>query len=80
MAPVIRELFMRFMLGWTLKLALVGLVYAGVTGAIPMQLPDTILGYQVPDAAKRLAGSGGQIQDIAGKTQAGFKTIADSLK
>jgi hypothetical protein len=71
---------MRFVLGWTLKLALVGLIYAGVTGAIPMQLPDTILGYQVPDAAKRFAGSGGQIQDIAGKTQAGFKNIADSLK
>lgn len=70
---------MRFMLGWTLKLALVGLIYAGVTGAIPMQLPDTILGYQVPDAAKRFAG-GGQVQDIAGKTQAGFKSVADSLK
>jgi len=45
-----------------------------------MQLPDTILGYQVPDAAKRLAGGSGQVQDIAGKTQAGFKNIADSLK
>jgi len=73
-------LFMRFLLGWALKLAFVGLIYAGVTGAIPMHLPDTILGYQLPDAAKRFAGSGGQIQDIAGKTQAGFKGIADSLK
>ncbi len=71
---------MRFILGWTLKLAFVGLIYAGVTGAIPMHLPDTILGYQLPDAAKRFAGSGGQIQDLAGKTQAGFKTIADSFK
>ncbi len=71
---------MRFLFGWALKLAFVGLIYAGVSGAIPMQLPDTILGYQLPDAAKRLAGSGGQIQDIAGKTQAGFKGIADSLK
>ncbi len=71
---------MRFVLGWTVKLAFVGLIYAGVTGAIPLKLPDTILGFQVPDAAKRLAGSNGQIQDIAGKTQAGFKGIADSIK
>ncbi|MBX9946205.1 MAG: hypothetical protein K2Y40_19175 [Reyranella sp.] len=71
---------MRFLLGWTVKLAFVGLIYAGVTGAIPLKLPDTILGFQVPDAAKRLAGSNGQIQDIAGKTQAGFKGIADSIK
>ncbi|MDP2333252.1 MAG: hypothetical protein Q8M19_21420 [Reyranella sp.] len=71
---------MRFIFGWTLKLAFVGFIYAGVTGAIPMHLPDTILGYELPDAAKRFVGSGGQIQDIAGKTQAGFKSIADSLK
>jgi hypothetical protein len=71
---------MRFLLGWSLKLAVMGLIYAGVTGMIPMTLPDTIMGLQVPDAAKRLAGSGGQIQEIAGKTQAGFKGIADSFK
>ena len=70
---------MRLLLGWSLKLAVLGLIYAGVTGMIPMTLPDTIMGFQVPDAAKRLAGSG-QIQEIAGKTQAGFKGIADSFK
>jgi len=71
---------MRFLLSWSLKLALMGLIYAGVTGAIPMQLPDSILGFQMPDAAKRLAGNGSQLQDIAGKTQAGFKGIADTLR
>jgi len=71
---------MRFLLGWSLKLAVIGLFYAGVTGAIPVQLPDTILGFQVPDAAKRLASNGAQIQELAGKTQANFKTVADSFK
>ena len=71
---------MRFLLGWSLKLAVMGLVYAGVTGMIPMQLPDTILGFQVPDAAKRFASNGVQIQEFAGKTQAGFKGVADSFK
>jgi hypothetical protein len=47
---------------------------------IPMQLPDTILGFQVPDAAKRFASNGVQIQELAGKTQAGFKGVADSFK
>lgn len=71
---------MRSVLGWTLKLAFAGLIYAGVSGMIPLKVPDTILGFQVPEAAKRFAGSGGQIQEIAGKTQAGFKNIADSFK
>lgn len=71
---------MRFMLGWGLKLAFAGLVYAGVSGMIPLKVPDTILGFQVPEAAKRFAGTNGQLQELAGKTQAGFKGIADSLK
>ncbi len=71
---------MRTLFGWGIKLAFVGLIYAGVSGAIPFTLPDTIFGYQVPDAAQRFAGAGGQLQEIAGKTQAGFKGIANSLK
>jgi hypothetical protein len=78
--PSSGNIFMRTLFGWGIKLAFVGLIYAGVSGAIPLTLPDTIFGYQVPDAAKRFAGAGGQLQEIADKTQTGFKGIADSLK
>ena len=71
---------MRFLFGWTIKLGFLAVVYLAMTGNLKIQLPETVLGYEVPAPARQLVDRTSQIGDIAAKTQSGFKQIADSLK
>ena len=71
---------MRFLLGWTVKLGFLAVVYLTMTGKLKLQLPETVLGYEVPAQARQWVDRNSQISDIANKTQTGFKQISDSFK
>ena len=71
---------MKFLLGWSLKLAVVGAIYVGMTSGFKIKLPEEILGYKVPESAQRFVERSAQIGEIGQKTQNGFKSIADGLK
>lgn len=71
---------MRFLLGWMVKLGFLAVVYLVMTGSLKVQLPDTVLGYEVPSEARRWVDRHGEINDLAGKTQAGLRQISDSLR
>jgi len=71
---------MRFLLGWTVKLGFLAVVYLTMTGNLKVQLPETILGFEVPTPARQWVDRNNQINDIANKTQTGFKQISDSFK
>ena len=71
---------MRFLLGWTVKLGFLAVVYLTMTGNLKVQLPETILGVEVPAPARQWVDRNTQVSDMASKTQAGFKQISDSLK
>jgi hypothetical protein len=71
---------MRFLLGWMVKLGLLGMAYLAVTGSIQFRLPDTVLGYEVPQQARQWVERNAQIDDLAGKTQSTVRQIADRLK
>jgi hypothetical protein len=71
---------MRFLLGWTVKLGFLAVVYLAMTGNLKVQLPETVLGYEVPVQARQWVDRNSQISDIASKTQTGFKQISDSFK
>jgi hypothetical protein len=71
---------MRFLLGWTVKLGFLAVVYMTMTGNLKVQLPETVLGYEVPVQARQWVDRNSQVSDIASKTQTGFKQISDSLK
>jgi len=43
---------MRFLLGWALKLSLVGVVYLGLTSGFKVKLPEEMLGHKVPATAQ----------------------------
>ena len=78
-AASLRNFIMRFLLGWTLKLAFIGAIYLGMTSGFRIQLPEEILGYQVPASAQQWVDRNAQIGDFGKQTQAGFKNISDSL-
>jgi len=71
---------MRFLLGWTVKLGFLAVVGLMLTGNLRVQLSDEVLGYQVPEPARQWVDRNVRIGDIAARTQAGFKQIADSFK
>jgi hypothetical protein len=71
---------MRFLLGWTVKLGFLAVVYLAMTGNLRLQLPETVMGYEVPAQARQWVDRTSQITDIANKTQSGFKQISDSFK
>ena len=71
---------MRFLLGWTVKLGFLAAIYLVMSGTVRVQLPEKLLGYEVPQQAREWVDRNSQITDIGAKTQAGFKTIADGLK
>lgn len=71
---------MRFLLGWTVKLGFLAVVYLTMTGNLKVQLPETILGFDVPAPARQWVDRNSRISDIANQTQAGFKQISDSFK
>ena len=70
---------MRFAVGSILKLSFAGVVYLGMTSGFRIQLPEEILGYQVPASAQQWVDRNAQIGDFGKQTQAGFKNISDSL-
>jgi hypothetical protein len=70
---------MRFLVGWMVKLGVLGLIYLGMTSGVRIQLPDEILGYRVPASAQQWVDRNAQIGEYGKQTQASFKTIADSL-
>jgi len=71
---------MRFLLGWSIKLGFLAVVYLAMTGNLRLQLPETVMGYEMPAQARQWVDRTSQITDIATKTQSGFKQIADSFK
>jgi hypothetical protein len=71
---------MRFLLGWTVKLGFLAVVYLTMTGSLKVQLPETVMGFEVPAPARLWVERNNQVSDIANKTQAGLKQISDSLK
>ena len=71
---------MKFLLGWTFKLAFVGVLYLGFSGGFQVKLPETVLGYKVPESAQQFVDRTAKIADIGQQTQVGFKNIAAGLK
>ncbi|MBL6612756.1 MAG: hypothetical protein ISP49_17410 [Reyranella sp.] len=71
---------MRFLLGWAVKLGFLAVAYLVLTGTVRIQLPEKLLGYEVPQQAREWVDRNSQITDIGAKTQAGFKTMADGIK
>ena len=71
---------MRFLLGWTVKLGFLAVVYLAMTGNLKVQLPETVLGYEVPAQARQWVDRNSQISDMGAQTQSTFKSIADRLK
>ena len=66
---------MRMLLGWIAKLSIAALAYARVVNGFDLKLPDTVLGYKVPDSVK----SAGKIREMGVDTSATFKKIGDSI-
>ena len=71
---------MRFLLGWLVKLGFLAVVYLTMTGNVKVKLPEAVLGYEVPLAARQWVDRNAQINDIARQTQDGFNQISDSFK
>ncbi len=71
---------MKTLFGWGIKLGLLGLVVATMTGNLKVKLPETVLGYEVPREAQQWVDRHAQITDLGTKTTAGFKGIADSIR
>lgn len=71
---------MKTLFGWGIKLGLLGLVVATMTGNLKVKLPESVLGYEVPRQAQQWIDRNAQISDLGAKASAGFKGIADSIK
>jgi hypothetical protein len=71
---------MRSLLGWIFKAAFVGVLYVGVTSGAQVKLPETVLGYKVPEQAQQWVDRTAQIADYGKQTQTGFQGIADAFK
>ncbi len=71
---------MRFLLGWALKLSLVGIVYLGLTSGFKVKLPEEVLGYKVPASAQEWVDRNAKLAEYGQQTQAGFKSIGDQLR
>ena len=70
---------MRLLVGWMFKLGFLGLIYFGMTSGFRIELPEEVLGYKVPTTAQQWVDRNAQIGEYGQKTQASFKTIADSF-
>ncbi len=71
---------MRTLLGWIFKAGFVAVLYLGVTSGMRVKLPETVLGYKVPEQAQQWVDRTAQIADYGKQSQGGFKGIADSFK
>ncbi|MBI2740955.1 MAG: hypothetical protein HYX38_31025 [Rhodospirillales bacterium] len=63
-----------------MKLGFLAVVYLAMTGNLKVQLPETVLGVEVPAQARQWVDRNNQVGDLANMTQAGLKQISDSLK
>jgi hypothetical protein len=54
---------MRFLMGWALKLSVVGVVYLGMTSGFKIKLPEEMLGYKVPATAQQWVDRNAQIAE-----------------
>ncbi len=72
--------FMKFILGWTFKLAFVGVLYLGFSSGFHVQLPETVMGYKVPESAQQFVDRTTKIADFGQQTEVGFKSMAAGLK
>jgi hypothetical protein len=70
---------MRTLLGWTIKLSVAALIYVGVVNGFDVKVPDTVLGYKVPESVKSRVESTGKIREMGVDTSATFKKIGDSI-
>ena len=71
---------MRTLLGWIFKASFVGVLYLAVTSGVQVKLPDTVLGFKVPEQAQQFVDRTAKIADYGKSTQTGLKSIADGLK
>jgi len=71
---------MRFLLGWTLKLAFIGAIYLGMTSGYKIKLPEEVLGYKVPVTAQQWVDRNAQISEYGKQTKTGFETLGQQLK
>ncbi|MFI5003191.1 MAG: hypothetical protein ACHQK9_25170 [Reyranellales bacterium] len=71
---------MRSLLGWGLKLGVMGGIYFAMTSGVKIKLPEEILGYKVPASAQAFVDRNAQIGELGQKTTAGFSNIANSFK
>jgi hypothetical protein len=71
---------MRFLLGWALKLSLVGVVYLGLTSGFKVKLPEEVMGYKVPATAQQWVDRNAQISEYGKQAKTGFETIGQNLK
>src|SRR5262245_31966289 len=62
-------IWMRFLLGWTLKLSLVGVVYLGLTSGFKVKLPEEVMGYKMPAAAQQWVDRNGQIGEYVNQAK-----------
>ena len=70
---------MRALLGWAIKLSVLGVVYVGLTSGVRIQLPEEVLGFKVPQEAQQWVDRNAQIGEYGTQTKASFESIADSL-
>lgn len=70
---------MRTLLGWAIKLSVLGLVYVGLTSGARIKLPEEVLGYRVPAEAQQWVDRNAQLGEYGQKTQASFQSISDSF-
>ena len=70
---------MRSLLGWAIKLSIVGVVYIGLTSGVRIQLPEEVLGFKVPQEAQQWVDRNAQIGEYGQKTQASFQSISHSF-
>jgi hypothetical protein len=71
---------MRFLLGWALKLAVIGAIYVGITSGYKIKLPEQVLGYKVPETAQQWVDRNAQLSEYGKQTRAGFETLGQQLK
>lgn len=71
---------MRFLLGWMFKLGILAVAYLAMTGDLKLKVPDTVLGYEMPQATRQWGDPSGQLGDMAKQTRTALKQISDSFK
>jgi len=67
------------LLRWSIKFSIMGVLYVGFTTG-SLKLPETVLGYKVPEQARQLVNSSTQIGDLGDQTTSGLKHIAEAFK